>query len=344
MSRVGKYKILLLAGAVILFVGYFLMQGLTVETTRLQVTWRMIILGIGLGPALPIYTLAIQNSVNPREIGAATSSSQFFRQVGATIGVAVFGTILAGVLSEQLPRYMPAECRRPGVGSMSFSMGQLESGNVAAVGDQIKGQLRGTYGKIEAVMTRGDRAAAKSLMEDPLLPIQYKDLINARAGSAAGSAGSRPGGDVAVALTAIRTLLDNLAATLTMQVNLALKKAFTQAVLRVYFWGLFAIAAGFIFTLFLPELALRRTHGHAGLRQEKDLQAVAPQRAREPPALHPRAAFPPPGRRPLLQKTDRPGSAATPLSADPLFQAFSLVPFTSQGFLATFALKYSHGV
>ena len=46
--------------------------------------------------------------MNPREIGAATSSSQFFRQIGATIGVAVFGTILATVLAAQLPKYMPA--------------------------------------------------------------------------------------------------------------------------------------------------------------------------------------------------------------------------------------------
>ncbi len=260
VSRIGKYKLLLLAGAVTLFVGYLLMQGLTVETTRLQVTWRMIILGIGLGPALPIYTLAIQNSVNPREIGAATSSSQFFRQVGATIGVAVFGTILASVLSTQLPKYMPAQLQNAGVQSMSFSMGQLESGNISVVGDRIKGQLRGTYDKIEAVMTRGDQAAAESLQDDPLLPYQYKALIKSHEGSAAGS---RSGAEVTVALTAIKTLLDNLAATLTTQVNLALKKAFTEAVLRVYFWGLFAIAAGFILTLFLPEIALRKTHGHA---------------------------------------------------------------------------------
>ena len=65
-------------------------------------------------------------------------------------------------------------------------------------------------------------------------------------------------------LAAIKTSLDNLAATLTAQVNLALKKAFTEAVLRVYFWGLFAVAAGFIFTLFLPELALRKTHAPVG--------------------------------------------------------------------------------
>lgn len=271
VSRVGKYKIFLLAGAVVLFAGYLLMQGLTVETTRLQVTWRMIILGIGLGPALPLYTLAVQNSVNPREIGAATSSSQFFRQVGAVVGVAVFGTILATILSSRLPQYMPAELQKSGVQSMSFSMGQLESGNISVVGDRIKGQLRGTYDKIEAVMTRGDQAAAQSLLADPLLPDNYKAILTARVGTGAGggagsgtAAAPGPAIDVTAVLATIRTSLDNLAVTLTAQVNLALKKAFTEAVLRVYFWGLFAVAAGFIFTLFLPELALRKTHAPAG--------------------------------------------------------------------------------
>ena len=60
----------------------------------------------------------------------------------------------------------------------------------------------------------------------------------------------------------------DLAVTLTAQVTLALKKAFTEAVHRVYFWGLFAVAAGFIFTLFLPELALRKTHAGPASAEE----------------------------------------------------------------------------
>ena len=83
------------------------------------------------------------------------------------VGVAVFGTILATILSSQLPKYMPAELQKAGVQGMSFSMGQLESGNVAIVGDRIKGQLRGTYDKIEAVMTRGDQAAAREPARRP---------------------------------------------------------------------------------------------------------------------------------------------------------------------------------
>jgi EmrB/QacA subfamily drug resistance transporter len=271
VSRIGKYKIILLVGAAIMFVGYLLMQGLTVETTRLQVTWRMIILGIGLGPALPIYTLVVQNAVNPREIGAATSSSQFFRQVGATIGVAVFGTILATVLSTQLPRYMPEGMQKAGMGGMSFSMGQLESGNIETVGAQIRGQMRATYNRIEAVMTRNDQAALAILLADPLLPDTYKVTLQTHAASPAPADASK----TQEILSHIRTSLDDRATSLTAQVGMALKKAFTEAVLRVYFWGLFVIAAGFIFTIFLPELALRKTHGHAAPASEA---APAPSR------------------------------------------------------------------
>jgi hypothetical protein len=223
----------------------------------------MIILGIGMGPALPLYTLAVQNSVNPREIGAATSSSQFFRSIGSTIGVAVFGTILATVLSAQLPKYVPSGIQNAGMVGTSFSMGQLESGNMETVGDRIKARMDATYGRIEAVMTRSDPAALRSLLDDPLLPDTYKAALKVRAASAAEDPAATPGDARTKAmLAAVRTSLDETAAALTTQIGIALKKAFTEAVRRVYFWGLFVIAAGFLFTLFLPEISLRKTHGH----------------------------------------------------------------------------------
>jgi len=165
--------------------GYATMLGLNVDMTRAQVTWRMILLGVGLGPALPLFTLAIQNSVNQREIGAATSSSQFFRQIGSTIGVAVFGTVMATTLSAQLPRFLPAGMRAPGMNMASLSIGQLQSGSLSG------------------------------------------------------------------------------AANMTAEVMGALKLALTAAIQRVYLLGLLVIIAGFLVTLFLPELALRKTEAHA---------------------------------------------------------------------------------
>ncbi|HET6485600.1 MAG TPA: hypothetical protein VFH83_04225, partial [Spirochaetia bacterium] len=62
-------------------------------------------------------------------------------------------------------------------------------------------------------------------------------------------------------LKGIRTSFDQQAVTVTAEVTGALKKAFTDAILRVYFWGMFVVVAGFIVTLFLPELALRKRSG-----------------------------------------------------------------------------------
>ena len=69
-------------------------------------------------------------------------------------------------------------------------------------------------------------------------------------------------------LSKIRAAMDQQAARVTTQVTAALKKAFTEALTRVYFWGLFVVALGFIVTLFLPELALRKTVGHAPAAKE----------------------------------------------------------------------------
>jgi hypothetical protein len=216
-----------------------------------MMTWRMILLGIGIGPALPIYLLAVQNSVNPHEMGAATSSSQFFRQIGSTVGVAIFGTILATTLSAQLPKYMPHETQKSGAAAISFNMGQLESGNFSAVGDQIRAGMQSTYAAIEAAVTKNDAAARESVLADPRLPSMLKDLV--RNGGAAAQA----------ALPQIRAALDAQAARVTGEITGALKNAFTDAITRVYFWGLFVVALGFLVTLFLPELALRKTRGAA---------------------------------------------------------------------------------
>ncbi len=257
VSRLGRYKMVLLAGAALMIVGYGTMLGLNVDMTRAEMTWRMILLGVGLGPALPLFTLAIQNSVTPREMGAATSSSQFFRQVGSTIGVAVFGTLMATTLAAELPRHMPAELRGAGLARLSFSMGQLESGNLGAVGDQITAGIDELYQRIEGVMTTNDRAAVVGLLGDPRLPDQVKAILRDRL------ADSPPAEKNAEALAGIRAALDAKAARMTAGVTDALKAAFTSAIRHVYLLGFFFVVAGFLATLFLPEIALRKTHGHA---------------------------------------------------------------------------------
>jgi hypothetical protein len=214
--------------------------------------------------------------VSPREIGAATSSSQFFRSIGSTVGVAVFGTILAVVLSARLPTYLPAGIQKTGAGAAAFSLGELESGNVSSVGDRIKARTAGTYEQVEAALTRHDEAARESLVGDPLLPEAYKAMLGA--GGPPETATPVPSADVPRVLAGIRASLDRVASVLTAQVETALRKAFTDAVRRVYFFGMFVVAAGLAFTLFLPQRALRKTNAHAGAPQRADPGSAEPQR------------------------------------------------------------------
>lgn len=177
VSRLKRYKVVVLIGVGLTFVGYLLMQGISSATTQAQMTWRMIILGLGIGPSLPVFTLAIQNAVHPHELGAATSSSQFFRQIGSTMGVAVFGTILTTVLTAQLPKYLPAEMRQMSAVAGQFNAAQLQSGNIIGVGDQIKAGMQGTYQTIQRALADNDPAAVKSLLDNPQVPAGLKDSL-----------------------------------------------------------------------------------------------------------------------------------------------------------------------
>lgn len=98
-SRLGRTKPLLLCTASLACVG-FLLLALTLDVTssQLDVSWRMFLLGVGMGPAIPLVPLTIQNAVPPPVIGAVTSLSTFFRQMGATMGLAVLGTVFAASL------------------------------------------------------------------------------------------------------------------------------------------------------------------------------------------------------------------------------------------------------
>ena len=102
VSRFGHYKPFMVGGGAVLAVGTFLLSRMTTATSFGEVTAFMVICGLGVGPSLPLFTLAIQNAVDMRMLGQATSASQFFRQIGGSIGAAALGSILAVTLLVKL--------------------------------------------------------------------------------------------------------------------------------------------------------------------------------------------------------------------------------------------------
>jgi EmrB/QacA subfamily drug resistance transporter len=98
VDRVGYRRQIVLGG--ILFLGVVLMLArMDADVPYALVMLYMVVAGIGVGPGMPLFTLAIQNAVDVRLVGQATSASQFFRQTGATVGAALMGTVLASTLA-----------------------------------------------------------------------------------------------------------------------------------------------------------------------------------------------------------------------------------------------------
>jgi MFS family permease len=113
VTKTGRYKPFMLTGMSILLIGTYLMSLMGHQTTRLDLGWRMAVLGLGLGPLQSLYGVAIQNAVPLNRIGVVTSANQFFRQIGSTMGVAIFGTLLTQSLNDKLKawaleRHLPA--------------------------------------------------------------------------------------------------------------------------------------------------------------------------------------------------------------------------------------------
>ena len=104
VTRFGRYKPMMLFGAVMMLIGVFLMTRLTPQTTLGGVAWRVFVLGVGLGPSQGLFALAVQNAVPMTRLGVATSSSQFFRQIGSTVGVAVFGAVMTQALAAEVAK------------------------------------------------------------------------------------------------------------------------------------------------------------------------------------------------------------------------------------------------
>lgn len=98
IARRGRYKVFPIAGALLLALGLYLLHALTLDTQLWVVFSTMVAPGLGLGFLMQPLTLAIQNSVEPRDMGVATASATFFRQLGGAVGVAVFLAILFNVL------------------------------------------------------------------------------------------------------------------------------------------------------------------------------------------------------------------------------------------------------
>lgn len=153
ITRTGRYKELMLTGVALIGLGAYLLTRLSATSASWELTVAMIVLGIGLGLSNQQYTLVVQNAATRRDLGVATAATQFFRNVGSTVGIAVFGTILTGGLGAAIAAHLPAgtaghmPAGGAGVGSVldPAALAKLPAAVAAAVRAGLADQLHNVF-------------------------------------------------------------------------------------------------------------------------------------------------------------------------------------------------------
>jgi EmrB/QacA subfamily drug resistance transporter len=102
ITRHGRYRAFPIAGTGLVAVGMVLLAQLDVHTSRTVACAYMLVIGVGLGLVMQVLILVVQNDAPPKDIGVATSTATFFRSIGGSVGVAIFGSIFAHRLEHGL--------------------------------------------------------------------------------------------------------------------------------------------------------------------------------------------------------------------------------------------------
>ncbi|GAA1777269.1 hypothetical protein GCM10009834_40220 [Streptomonospora arabica] len=102
ISRTGRYKVWPIAGTAVITAGLVLLSRMDADTSYLYNASAMLVLGLGVGMVMQNLVLIVQNSAPQRYLGTATSATNYFRQIGASLGIAVFGSIFVSRLNDEV--------------------------------------------------------------------------------------------------------------------------------------------------------------------------------------------------------------------------------------------------
>ncbi|PYE48648.1 DHA2 family efflux MFS transporter permease subunit [Deinococcus yavapaiensis] len=187
-ARIGKLRPIIFVGGLFMMLGFVLMgYTLRIDSTQAELTWKMIIVGMGLGPVLPMLTLAIQGNVSPADIGAATGTNNFLRSLGSTIGVAFLGTLFATTLKDEIQdkvnaakTHLPPEMRAQ-FDLTSSSGGKTSSSNqnfdAAKIKRDATSKLDETRVRYIAALRDHDPVAVRALLTDPKTDAKLRDVL-----------------------------------------------------------------------------------------------------------------------------------------------------------------------
>ena len=246
VSRIGSYKPVLIPALIMLVAGFVWMAvGLTADIPQWLMIVKLVVLGIALGPSIPLYTQMMINAAPRNKMGVASSSATFVRQMGSSVGVAVLGTVFSATLtanmqSELLPKIPPQM-------TQTFSMsGQAGEGNPGAAMDFDA--LKVTVGQgfdtlterlnnvtDENLASLNDVWAATPMTANQPVPTsaeQAKLIANA----------------LSVQKEEVLTQIE--------VVHRTFKEVWAKAIQHIFYGGCIIVFMGFLVTLFIPEVPL----------------------------------------------------------------------------------------
>jgi len=129
IAKKGRYRPYPIAGTIIFTIGFLGLAefGLGLHTPYWKTAIFMGMIGAGLGLTMQVFVLSVQNSVDYRDLGVGTSAATFFRSIGGSLGVAVFGEIFANRFAAALPAQLKASAQFAGGGGMHLTPAQLKT-------------------------------------------------------------------------------------------------------------------------------------------------------------------------------------------------------------------------
>ncbi|MGY1643442.1 MDR family MFS transporter [Geodermatophilus sp. SYSU D00703] len=143
-TKTGRYKVFPIAGVLVVAAAMVWMTSLSGETSLFTICTMLFVIGLGLGLIMQIVVLVAQNAVPPSDLGSATATNNYFREVGATLGVAIFGTIFTSRLAENLGGALQANAEQA-VAAGITSPDSLVPRAVQAAGEPLRTAIVDSY-------------------------------------------------------------------------------------------------------------------------------------------------------------------------------------------------------
>lgn len=126
ISKFGRYRPFPILGTALVTFSFWLFSHIAVDTSRVWLGVWMVILGLGMGLVMPVLTLAVQNAVDRKDMGTATSTVTFARSIGSSLGAAIFGAIITSRLTHHLLENLPAEQGQAAATTLKGSAASLQ--------------------------------------------------------------------------------------------------------------------------------------------------------------------------------------------------------------------------